>query len=173
MTQGVVVFRPLDLSLPRKSFDCGNEALNTWFWDQAGQQERRDSVRTHLGLATLDSCIASFFSLVTHRIELTELARTSVLSARRYPVPAMLIAQLAVDLRYQGKGLGATTLGHALLLLAESSKAVGFEVVLVDAIDDKAADFYRKHGFKNLVDGGERLFMTTKDLRGGIEATDE
>ena len=85
----------------------------------------------------------------------------------------MLIAPLAVDLRYQRTGVGALTLGHALLLLAESSKSVGFEVVLVDAIDDVAAAFYRKYGFKELVDGGERLYMTTKDLRSGFAKASE
>ena len=123
--------------------------------------------------ATFDSCIASFFSLVTHRIELTEAASTSVYSSRHYPVPAMLIAQLAVDRRYQGSGVGALTLGHSLWCLAESSKSVGFEVVLVDAIDPAASAFYRKYGFEDLVDGGERLFMTTKDLRRSIKESGE
>ncbi len=173
MSQGIIAFVPLDATLPRKGFDCGNEALNVWFKEQAGQQEKRDSVRTHLGLATFDSCIASFFSLVTHRIELADATQTRAFSGRRYPVAAMLIAQLAVDLRYQGQGVGRLTLGHALGLLAESSRSVGFEVVLVDAIDPGAAAFYRRYGFKDLVDGGERLFMTTKDLRRGFELASE
>jgi GNAT superfamily N-acetyltransferase len=173
MTEGIIAFTKFDAGLRRDGFDCGNAALNTWFKEQAGQQEKRDSVRTHLGLATFDCCIASFFSLVTHRIEVVDAAQSATFSSRRYPIPAVLIAQLAVDLRYQGQGVGKLTLGHALGLLAESSKSVGFEVVLVDAIDDGAAAFYRKYGFKDLVDGGERLYLSTKDLRRSFEESAE
>lgn len=173
MTQGIIAFVQFDATLPRDGFDCGNDALNTWFREQASQQEKRHNVRTHLGLATFDSCIASFFSLVTHRIELTELARTTAFSSRSYPVPAMLIAQLAVDVRYQRAGIGSLTLGHALGLLSESSKSVGFEAVVVDAIDEGAAAFYRRSGFKELVDGGERLYLPTRELRRGFERARE
>ncbi len=152
MTKGIIAFVPFDATLPRDGFDCGNDALNTWFKEQASQQEKRHNVRTHFGLATFDSRIASFFSLVTHRIELTE---------------------LAVDVRYQRAGMGSVTLGHALGLLSESSKSVGFEAVVVDAIDEGAAAFYRRSGFKELIDGGERLYLPTRELRRGFERATE
>jgi GNAT superfamily N-acetyltransferase len=173
VTEAIIVFKPFDATLSRKEFDCGNEALNRWFRDQAGQQERRNNVRTHLGLATFDSRIASFFPLVTHGIELADLASTTAFSSRLYPVPTMLIAIFAVDVRYQGAGVGCLTLWHALGLLAHSSKSVGFEAVLVDAIDAAASAFYRKYGFKELVDGGERLYLSTKTLRRSVEASGE
>lgn len=173
MTATIVAFVPFNPALPRGDFDCGNEALNRWFRDQAGQQERRNNVRTHLGLATFDSRIASFFSLVTHRIELADLASTAAFSSRLYPVPTMLIANLAVDVRYQGVGVGGLTLWHALGLLAHSSKSVGFEAVLVDAIDEAASTFYRKYGFRELVDGGERLYLSTKTLLRSVEESFE
>ena len=85
MTQGIIAFKPFDGRLSRKDFDCGNKVLNTWFREQAGQQEKRDNVRTHLGLATFDSRIASFFSLVTHQIELADAARPRC--CRRVAIP--------------------------------------------------------------------------------------
>lgn len=81
----------------------------------------------------------------------------------------MLIAKLAVDTRYQGNGLGRLTLTHALSLLSHSSVTIGFELVLVDAIDTNAAKFYERFGFRPLVDGEERLFLTTADLRKTLE----
>jgi len=87
VTEAIIVFKPFDATLSRKGFDCGSGALNAWFREQAGQQEKRDSVRTHLGLATFDSRIASFFSLVAHEVELRDAARSRDFTRRRYPIP--------------------------------------------------------------------------------------
>ena len=170
-SQGLIVFSAFNAELPRRDFDCGNPDITRWFREHAGQQERSDNVRTTLGLATFDSRIATFYSLVAHRIELDELARSTVYSARRYPIPAILIAQLAVDVKYQGQRLGALTLGHALATLADTSHAVGFEAVVVDAIDDTAQTFYAKYGFTELVDGGRRMVLPTAALRASNAAS--
>jgi len=164
----MIVFRDFDPRLPRSGFDCGKAAMNDWFRTQAGQQERGDSVRTHLGLATVDSSIASFYSLAAHRIELDTAASTSLFSKRRYPIPSLLIARLAVDVRYQGNGIGALTLGDALSRCATVSKEIGVEVILVDAIDESAAAFYKKHGFEELTNDGRTLFVSSKALRASL-----
>lgn len=77
---------------------------------------------------------------------------------------AMLVARLAVDVRYQGRGYGALSLGHALRLLGKASDRVAFEVVVVHAIDASAAEFYRKHGFEFLTDDAQTLYLPTKSL---------
>ncbi len=164
MTEGLIAFTVFNPDLPRRDFDCGNALLNRWFVTQAGQQERRNNVRTHLGLATFDGRIASFFTLIAHEIGLEDAQASRAFGRSRYPVPAMLIAQLAVDLRYQGSGLGKLTLAHALLTLARTSESIGFEAVVVDAIDARARAFYEAFGFEALVDSGDRLALPTREL---------
>lgn len=169
----MIVFTSLDPRLARSTFDCGNPAVTNWFRHQAGQQDRRDGARTTVGLATFDSAIASFFTLITHRLELDDAAASTFYASRRYPIPAVLIAQLGVDIRYQRKGIGALTLGHALQVLSETSKAIGFEVVLVDAIDERAGAFYERYGFRPLAEGSSRLFLPTRTLRNAVAANQE
>ncbi|MCB2413070.1 GNAT family N-acetyltransferase [Demequina sp. TTPB684] len=164
MTQGLIAFCPFDASLPRGGFDCGNELINGWFRTQAGQQDKRHNARTHLGLATFDSRIASFFTLLTHEIALDDRKKSTFLAKRSYPVPAILIAQLAVDAHYQGQGVGRLTLAHALFCIKGLVDTVGFEAVVVDAIDEKARAFYSPFGFEPLVADGLRLVLTTRDL---------
>lgn len=164
MTRELVAFCHFNSDLPRRDFDCGNEKINAWFREQAGQQEKKNNTRTHLGLATFDSRIASFFTLVTHEVSLDDQAASTFLAGRKYPVPAILIAQLAVDLRYQGRGVGRLTLAHALFCIAAVSETVGFEVVVVDAIDADARAFYQGFGFEPLVDDGLRLVLSASDL---------
>jgi len=45
------------------------------------------------------------------------------------------IARLAVDVHYQGKGVGKIVLFTVLEYLARASQAIGFEVVVVDALE--------------------------------------
>jgi len=83
---------------------------------------------------------------------------------RRYPIPAVLLARLAVDSSLQGCGLGSRLLLHALGEIAEAARHVGFEVVVVDAIDPDAVTFYAQRGFTQFEDHELRLFMPVKDL---------
>jgi ribosomal protein S18 acetylase RimI-like enzyme len=58
-----------------------------------------------------------------------------------------LLGRLAVATELQGRGLGAILLAEALRKACENAAMVGFSMVVVDAIDERAARFYRAHGF--------------------------
>lgn len=109
--------------------------------------------------------IAAFYSLNAHRIELDDATGDQAFSNYRYPIPSILIARLAVDRRYQGQGIGALTLADALGVCATASVDIGVEIVVVDAIDQGATAFYKRHGFAPLTTDGRRLYITTKHLR--------
>jgi ribosomal protein S18 acetylase RimI-like enzyme len=68
-----------------------------------------------------------------------------------------LIGRLAVDTGFRDRGLGRAMLGDAVRRAVRSEAAVF--AVLVDAKDDSAANFYRKHGFTPLVDRSYNLFL--------------
>ena len=61
-----------------------------------------------------------------------------------YPVGMVLIARLAVDTRKQGAGLGTRLLADALRMAVVAGEAVAARLVVVDALDDQAAGFYRR-----------------------------
>jgi predicted GNAT family N-acyltransferase len=67
-------------------------------------------------------------------------------------VSAVLLGRLAVDKNLQGRGLGAILLASALRKAYENAAVVGPSMVVVDAIDEQAASFYRAHGFIPLAD---------------------
>ncbi len=70
----------------------------------------------------------------------------------RYPVPAIRLGRLAVDVSTRGMGIGAALLRDALLRAVGLSREVGTCVMLVDAIDYKAKAFYQRYGFIPLQD---------------------
>jgi predicted N-acetyltransferase YhbS len=64
------------------------------------------------------------------------------------PVPVMLLARLAVDGRWQGRGLGAALLKDAALPTLQAAETGSIRALLVHALSADAARFYRSFGFQ-------------------------
>jgi GNAT superfamily N-acetyltransferase len=160
-----ILVRPFAPDLDRSTFSCGEDELDHWLRTQAGQQERRGNTRTFLAIDLDDDFLVGYYSTTTYRLELDEAAEAFGMGRRRYPVPAVLLARLAVDTRRQGEGLGHGLLLHALYKLAKASSSIGFEVVVTHAINKDAAVFYRHAGFQPYCDHELHLFMPIKDVR--------
>lgn len=156
----------------RSAFDCGRPELNEWLQKQAGQQERQHNTRTFLAVEPGHG-VVGYYALLTYRLDLDDAAGAFGAGARRYPVPAVLLARLAVDHRRQGEGLGRRLLVHALGQVASAAHSVGFEVLVVHAIDRDASTFYRTCGFEPFRDHELHLFMTTHDLLRTFDAQDQ
>jgi len=166
----MIIVREFDKLIVRHSdFDSGEPDLDVWLKEQAGQQDRRNGARTLLALDEAEACVAGYYSTVTHEVAPADVG-TTLGSARRYPVPAVLIARLAVDRTYQSKGIGKLLLFDALARLEDASRSIGFELVVVDALHEQAACFYLKYGFRRFLDHDLKLFLTTKDLRATFAA---
>ena len=156
---------PFHKRLDRSTFDSGMPELDSWFRTQAGQQERRNNTRTFVAVERGTSTAIGYYASTTYRLDLDEAARAFGAGKRAYPVPAVLLARLAVTKAYQRFGVGTGLLLDALGQMAAASMAIGFEVVVVDAIDASAATFYRRAGFTPFEDHPLELFLTVKDLR--------
>ena len=82
----------------------------------------------------------------------------------RYPsVPVARVGRLAVDQAFHGKKLGGALLADAADRAARSEVAIF--ALIVDAKDDKAADFYRHHGFEPLGAKSRQLFVPLERFR--------
>jgi predicted N-acetyltransferase YhbS len=82
----------------------------------------------------------------------------------------VLLARLAVDTSFQGYGIGSRLLLHVLDQIAKASRHVGFEVVVVHAIDRDAVTFYAQRGFTQFEDHELHLFMPVKNLLVTLES---
>ncbi|GBE45285.1 acetyltransferase (GNAT) family protein [bacterium BMS3Bbin11] len=103
--------------------------------------------------------ILGYYSLSTSSIEFEEIPDKLSRKLPHYPVPAALIARLAVDSRVEGQGLGARLLVEALKQILTASKKLAIIVVLIDAIDEKAKGFYLHFGFIELSGHDLKLFL--------------
>ena len=83
------------------------------------------------------------------------------------PVPAMLLARLAVDQRHQGVNIGPAMLREAMSRTLEISRTAGVRLLIVHPIDDDAAKFYAHYGFRPM-DDGKAMFLPTETLAGAL-----
>lgn len=81
------------------------------------------------------------------------------------------LARLAVDRTSRGRRLGSVLLAGALRKAVAAGEAVPARLV-VDAIDDRAARLYARHGFVPVPEHPSRLYRCLKDLRLSLQATE-
>lgn len=149
------------------AFDCGNEELDTWLHRHAIAAQQMDSARTFV-VARADRVVA-YVSLTMGSVQRTDAPARLVRGMPGYPVGIVLIARLAVARSEQGTGLGARLLADALRMAVVAGEAAAARLVVVDAIDDQAVSFYRRHGFTPALDGS-RLYRRMKDVRASLQA---
>jgi GNAT superfamily N-acetyltransferase len=148
----------------RAAFDCGVPALNDYLQRLARQQQSKGVSQTHVIVEEQQpSAIVGFFSLAATKCNTSELPPEL---ARKLPrdVPALLLGRLAVDVRHQGKGLGDALVVSAVQRAALVAKEAGIVGLFVDAKDDRAAAFYRRHGFKPTPSDTLRLFLPRESI---------
>ncbi|UJF17241.1 GNAT family N-acetyltransferase [Vibrio sp. SS-MA-C1-2] len=151
----------------RTRFNCGIEALNNYLKVMASQQAKKDNTRTFV-LEDIydDSHIIGFYTLTMTPIDLNALPER--LQKKHQPsTSGGLIARLAIDDRYKGKGFGEWLLIDALKKLLAASDSVAFPIVIVDA-KDGAKQFYERYGFQAFQDAENKLFITIADLRASL-----
>ena len=148
----------------RKRFDCDVKALNNYLQMMANQQSNRDNTRTFVLEDDKDSkFIIGYYTLTMIAMNLTSLP-SNLQKKHQNSNSAGLIARLAVDKRYKGKGFGEWLLVDALKKLLNASDSVAFPLIVVD-VKDGASDFYKKFGFVAFLDEDNKLFITVDSVR--------
>lgn len=71
--------------------------------------------------------------------------------ARHAPrsVPIIRMGRFAIATSYQGLGWGSELLREALLRAHRGGQLIGARAILVDATNERAAQFYRRFGFSS------------------------
>ena len=149
---------PISKALQKAPFNCGNQVLNDYFRFYSFKNDQLSIGKTFVALDDFDA-VTGYMTLSNAQIEADLLPDAIRAKLPRYPVPAFRIGKLAVDLRYQGTGVGAWLLRAALEKALSVSTSVGLYAIIVDAIDGKAKAFYQKYGFIAFADHPLTLFL--------------
>jgi len=92
----------------------------------------------------------------------------------RHPVPIMLLGRLAVDRRWQRKGVGKGLAKDAMQPTLQAADIAGIRTFAVHAKDEEARNFYQKFDFIPSPADPMHLFVLLKDvwrIIGAVEIT--
>jgi GNAT superfamily N-acetyltransferase len=157
---------PLGKHHDRVAFSCGNNSLDRYLKEQAGQDARRRVAAPFILVAKSDpKTILGYYTLSSFGIDLADLPADVARKLPTHPVvPVTLLGRLAVDHRRRGQGLGEFLLMDALHRAFVQSSQIAAAAIVVDAIDDQARHFYQHFGFIPFPDHPGRLFLPMKTI---------
>ena len=152
---------PISKTRDRKSFDCGDESMNSFFQRYARQSHEAGAAKTFLAIRDADpSIILGFYSLAPAALAYADAPEIVRHGLARHEVPGFRLARIAVDLRWQGLGLGGQLLGAAARRCLRAAAEVGGVVLIIDAKNDRAARWYASYGAIPLTDRPLTLVMS-------------
>lgn len=144
----------------REGFACGEPTLDAYLRQQAAQHHRAGISTTHVLVDDGDPArILGYYSLAAAQLLLTDLQEAERKHLPTYPVPAIRMGRLAVSASEQGKGHGDYLLAHAVARSLGLRDQLGVRVLLVDALHEKAARFYRAYGFREATANSHTLYL--------------
>lgn len=143
---------------PIKNFDCGNNDLNNFLFEDAKSHSNELMAITYLFEYKNET--VSFFSLSNDRLchedkiatnnSLNRLKRLLPEQKRYKSLPAVKIGRLGVDKKFQSSGLGTAMLLFLKFWFTHGNKT-GCRFLTVDAYEnDKTINFYEKNEFEIL-----------------------
>jgi GNAT superfamily N-acetyltransferase len=127
------------------SFSCGESVLDDWLKRRALANNISGASRTFV-VADDDYQVMGYYALAAGAVTHQESTR-SIRQNMPDPVPVMVLARLAVDVRAQGMKLGAALLRDAVERCVLVSENAGVRALLVHALHDQARQFYEYYGF--------------------------
>lgn len=151
-------------------FACGEPALDEWLVRHARSAQASDAARVYVTTTEGAKAVVGYYALAAAQVAPQD-ATTRALKGqpRARPVPAIILARLAVDQHHQRAGVGRSLLQDALLRCATAAEAIGARLLLVHAKHDAAKAWYQRYGFQASPTDPLHLQLLMKDLRAHLD----
>ncbi|WP_018502603.1 GNAT family N-acetyltransferase [Parafrankia discariae] len=146
------------------AFGSGDPGLDSWLRHHAKDHQRERITSTFVVLD--GTTVAGYYCLATAAAE--RAGTPSRWRARRPadPVPMMLVGRLAVDVRYQGRGVGARLVRDATMRALTVRRMVGTSLLGAHAITSGGRSFYRHFGFTPTAVDPHLVLLPLQDAAG-------
>lgn len=146
-----MIIRHLHVDDHRSAFESGEQEIDRFFHRHAWPNHRGGLSRVYVAVDEPTSHdILGFYTLSSATVKSNAVDDLVAYTLPRYPIPAILIGQLAVALSAQGRGYGRALVRHALGTCVHSARRVAAFGILVDALNDEVIAFYRRFGFTDI-----------------------
>jgi predicted N-acetyltransferase YhbS len=143
-------------------FDCGTASLNDWLKKRALRNQVSGASRTFV--VCDDGRVVAYYALASSAVALDS-ATGRLRRNMPEPIPVVVLGRLAVDVCFQGHGLGRGLLQDAARRVLQAADEIGIRGLIVHAIDSDAKAFYQRLGFDVSPLDPMTLMITLADLR--------
>jgi GNAT superfamily N-acetyltransferase len=153
---------PLTAAHDVSEFSCGKPTLDHWLRTRALSNQEKGF--TAVLVVHEAGRVVGYYGLAPTAVVPNILPRSIRTGQPPDPVPCLLLGQLATDISWAGRGIGTGLVKHALERCVHAASLVGGRALMVNAVDDEAAAFWRRRGFLPSRDDPLVLFRSIADI---------
>lgn len=143
-------------------FDSGQSSLNDWLRRRAPANQASGATRTFV--VCDGSQIVGYYALASSSIAASE-TTGKFRRTMPDPVPVVVLARLAIDHRYQKRGIGGGLVPNASKRVIAAADEIGIRGMVVHAISEDAKAFYLQMGFLQSPTSDMTLMIPIGELR--------
>jgi len=148
-----------------EDFSSGEKSLDDWLKRRARANQAGGATRTYV---VCDRGKVAAFHALASGVITVESVPGRFRRNMPDPIPVAILARLAVDQAYQGRGLGRAMFRDAAGRVAHAADAIGIRGILVHAISEEARNFYLALGFDPCPREPMTLVATLSDIRASL-----
>jgi ribosomal protein S18 acetylase RimI-like enzyme len=160
---------PLDRNVhDRAAFSCGEARIDNFLKINAGSQQDQDVTKVYVISEPPATEVLGFYALNAHKIDAGVIPEALRKKLPRYPdFGSVYISMIGTHQKYQGRGIGQFLLIDALRRCISIATNIGVTVVMLDALNDRAANLYRRVGFIDIPSEphNRRMMMAMQKIR--------
>lgn len=150
-------------------FSCGKPSLDNWLRARALSNQNKGF--TAVMVVHDAGRVVGYYGLAPTAVVPVSLPRSIRTGQSPDPLPCLLLGQLATDAQWRGQGIGIGMLKHALQRCVEGATLVGGRALIVNGVDQEAAEFWQRRGFLPSKDDPMVLARSILDIAASIKAS--
>jgi GNAT superfamily N-acetyltransferase len=153
-----------------ENFDCSDDALNNYLNRHAWTNQQKSSIGVSYAALDEDAprTVLGYFTLAMSSVPRDAFPKKYVRGLPPYDLPLILLARLAVDRRFAGRGLGHALISEALRISLRVAEEVGCRSIITDVYRDRVS-WYARYGFVPIEGGAptgpQRMFLDVRTVR--------
>lgn len=156
---------PLTSAHGLSEFCCGKPSLDRWLKTRALTNQEKGF--TAVMVVHTAGRVVGYYGLAPTSVVSSQMPRSIRSAQPPDPVPCLL-GQLATDERWTGRGIGTGLLKRALQRCVTAARLIDGRALVVNAVDEEAAAFWRRWGFLVSKDDPLTLFRSIADIAASL-----
>jgi GNAT superfamily N-acetyltransferase len=148
-----------------ETFASGNPALDDWLRRRARPNQVSGASRTFV--IAVEHAVVGYYALASGAV-ISEVAPGRFRRNMPEPIPVAVLARLAVDRGYQGRGLGRALFRDSALRVIQAAHAIGIRGMVVHAVSEDAKRLYLGLGFSESLIEPLTLMVGLGDLQASL-----